>query len=461
MELVIENYTNIHTNKISNVKVKRTTGEIIDLYFENIYDSRALAYYNGKWIKCHWFFDDNTNYHVGFSLIKTLDNMIDFEEKIFPKESIKKYEFDIEENTNIWECVKCMNRNYKSTDCWYCKSWICMNCTVANSCDSYICSICTNKNQELADMCDYWICSNCTIKNNNDTYECSVCCTMYDEEEEEQDDSDDPDYEGDEYNIPDTFTMKLRSQNKLCCLCDENSSDTIICYANKHILCNECFEGNLMNQIGSEYNKHFKDHDMKIVCEMCRVNPTETDRTISKYTDKDVVCHVSEETYEKYRKACFDIIHVKAANETETRLKKQFEEQPDFFPKQKKQKNNNISMHRNHIIENILTLKCTSCDAAFLDFAGCFALTCNNCDANFCGWCLENCNDMDSCHKHVLYCDYSKEYGSLFSSLELFKECHNEWRYDMITDYINTKVKKADRHKVRKAIEDDLYDIGM
>lgn len=431
MELTFENYTNIHTNKISNVKVKRTTGEIIDYYFENIYDSRALAYYNGKWIKCHWFFDNDLNYHVGFSLIKTPYNIIDFEEKVFPKEMVKKYDFDIEENSQIWECSTCMNRNYKSTletqsisriDCWYC-----------------------NKNQELVNMCDYWICMNCTVKNTNDMYECSVCCTTYDEDEEE-DDSRDEDYIENNNTDPEPFTMKLRSQNRKCCLCDENSSDTIMCYANKHILCNECFEGNLINQIGGEYNKHFKDHDMKIVCEMCRVNTIVSERTVSKYTDKQVICHVSEEIYEKYRKACFDIIHVKAANETETRLKKQFDEQPN------KQKNDNISKHRNHIIENILTLKCPSCDVAFLDFTGCFALSCNNCDDNFCGWCLESCDDMDSCHNHVLYCDYSKEYGSLFSSIELFNECHNEWRQDMITDYINTKVKKADRNKVRKAI---------
>jgi hypothetical protein len=456
MELTFENYTNIHTNKVSNVKVKRTNGEIIDLYFENIYDSRALAFYNGKWIKCHWFFDNDANYHVGFSLIKTPYNMIDFEEKVFPKEAVQKYESYTEENSQIWECNKCTNRNYKSNDCWYCKSWICSNCTILNSCDSYICSICSNKNQDIANVCDYWICMNCTVKNTKETEECSVCAMHYDEDESyDSDDSGDEDYIEENEDDPEPFTMKLRSQDRKCCLCDENSSDTIICSANKHILCNECFEGNLMNQIGSEYNKHFKDHDMKIVCEMCRVNTNVSERTISKYTDKDVICHVSEETFEKYRKACFDIIHVKAANETEIRLKKQFDEQP------KKQKNDNISKHRNHIIENILTLKCPSCDVAFLDFTGCFALTCNNCDDNFCGWCLESCGDMDTCHKHVLYCDYSKEYGSLFSSLELFNECHNEWRQDMITDYIKTKVKKADRSKVRKAIEYDMYDIGM
>ena len=98
---------------------------------------------------------------------------------------------------------------------------------------------------------------------------------------------------------------------------------------------------------------------------------------------------------------------------------------------------------------------------AFTDFEGCFALTCRNCNMNFCGWCLEKCKNSDSCHKHVLYCDYSKEYGSLFSSTELFMECHNEWRYDMIVEYLRECVKKQDRKKVKQAIENDLYDLGI
>ncbi len=35
---------------------------------------------------------------------------------------------------------------------------------------------------------------------------------------------------------------------------------------------------------------------------------------------------------------------------------------------------------RKHVVEDILTLKCPRCAQAFLDFNGCMALTCGNCN---------------------------------------------------------------------------------
>jgi hypothetical protein len=43
---------------------------------------------------------------------------------------------------------------------------------------------------------------------------------------------------------------------------------------------------------------------------------------------------------------------------------------------------------RQHVVEQLLTLKCPRCEAAFLDFTGCFALACHFCDCRFCGYCL-------------------------------------------------------------------------
>lgn len=51
---------------------------------------------------------------------------------------------------------------------------------------------------------------------------------------------------------------------------------------------------------------------------------------------------------------------------------------------------------RHKIIDEILTLRCPRCKQAFLDFDGCFALTCGSCPCRFCGWCLEDCGDHDA-----------------------------------------------------------------
>lgn len=58
-----------------------------------------------------------------------------------------------------------------------------------------------------------------------------------------------------------------------------------------------------------------------------------------------------------------------------------------------------------HVIEEILTLKCPRCRVAFNEFAGCLALKCNACPANFCALCLTDTGDNgQDCHQHVAAC---------------------------------------------------------
>eukprot|EP00929_Paragymnodinium_shiwhaense_P039962 TRINITY_DN20911_c0_g2_i2.p1 TRINITY_DN20911_c0_g2~~TRINITY_DN20911_c0_g2_i2.p1 ORF type:complete len:279 (-),score=25.42 TRINITY_DN20911_c0_g2_i2:115-951(-) len=42
---------------------------------------------------------------------------------------------------------------------------------------------------------------------------------------------------------------------------------------------------------------------------------------------------------------------------------------------------------RLHVIDDILTIKCPRCAQAFVDFDGCFALTCSRCGGAICAWC--------------------------------------------------------------------------
>ena len=92
-----------------------------------------------------------------------------------------------------------------------------------------------------------------------------------------------------------------------------------------------------------------------------------------------------------------------------------------------------VFKHCQHIREEILTLKCPRCSAAFIDckpnplrllclskslktstlellaeascgctVEGCMALTCGQCNAGFCGWCLADCGN--DAHNHVARC---------------------------------------------------------
>lgn len=55
------------------------------------------------------------------------------------------------------------------------------------------------------------------------------------------------------------------------------------------------------------------------------------------------------------------------------------------------------------IQQRILTLRCPHCDAAFLDFDGCAAVTCR-CGGHFCAICLSPSGSSESIHAHVLAC---------------------------------------------------------
>jgi hypothetical protein len=56
-----------------------------------------------------------------------------------------------------------------------------------------------------------------------------------------------------------------------------------------------------------------------------------------------------------------------------------------------------------HITDNILCIKCPLCKHQFLDFEGCFAISCG-CKATFCGYCLKLSKDSKATHEHVLVC---------------------------------------------------------
>ena len=66
-----------------------------------------------------------------------------------------------------------------------------------------------------------------------------------------------------------------------------------------------------------------------------------------------------------------------------------------------------------YIVDKLLTLKCPNedCQAAFLSFAGCFALTCHRCDCRFCAYCLHasgfGTEGSKAAHQHVANCKHN------------------------------------------------------
>lgn len=79
------------------------------------------------------------------------------------------------------------------------------------------------------------------------------------------------------------------------------------------------------------------------------------------------------------------------------------------------------------IREDVLTLACPRCRQAFLDFSGCFALTCSRagCGAGFCAYCLTDCGN--DAHAHVANCDLNPGNG-VFGDAAQFEEVQRQRR---------------------------------
>jgi hypothetical protein len=114
---------------------------------------------------------------------------------------------------------------------------------------------------------------------------------------------------------------------------------------------------------------------------------------------------------------------------------------------------------RMHIIDEILTLRCPRCHQAFLDFDGCFALSCGVCPCHFCGWCLEDCGA--NAHPHVKTCRF-KENGSetYFGTKEQFDAANRKRRQKNLSEYFASLSPDEKLHAL-ESVENDLRDIGL
>jgi hypothetical protein len=90
---------------------------------------------------------------------------------------------------------------------------------------------------------------------------------------------------------------------------------------------------------------------------------------------------------------------------------------------------------RMYVEERILTLACPRCGQAFVDFDGCFALTCSRDKAAFCAYCLEDCGA--DAHRHVASCPHNTAKArSVHASSEIFEEAQRRRRVRMLKEYL-------------------------
>lgn len=227
-----------------------------------------------------------------------------------------------------------------------------------------------------------------------------------------------------------------------CCICLEGflEGGGVCCMAQQlHFTCNGCFELHAQHQAGEDQDL-LEARDAKVTCPGFRCPSVP-------FAEQQVALHVSAGVYE---------LHLRAHDRV-----KEGEVVRDIQAAQAAGDNvddGDVQQHRRYVVESILTLKCPRCNAAFIDFIGCFALTCATDGAAFCAYCLEDCGD--DAHAHVGQCPHNPT-GDLFAPLETFHNAQRQRRVRMLQEYLEAIPSNELRGRVIAACDADLRDLGI
>ena len=184
------------------------------------------------------------------------------------------------------------------------------------------------------------------------------------------------------------------------CFCDGPVAQGVCC-AERHYTCGDCFEAYVRSEAGKPLGE-LKKRDGRVVC------PSNTDAMkgadrchAPPFADKDIASNVSDEAFEAYLRAREKLKEETMAEEMRTEMERRVELERERAAAGAGAAEK-LRAAKEHIIENILTLCCPRCKQAFVDFDGCFALSCSRCGAGFCAYCLADCGR--DAHQHVGTC---------------------------------------------------------
>eukprot|EP01033_Poteriospumella_lacustris_P014709 gene14709-10521_t len=110
------------------------------------------------------------------------------------------------------------------------------------------------------------------------------------------------------------------------------------------------------------------------------------------------------------------------------------------------------------IREKIMNPQCPRCQTVFIDFDGCFALTCgnNDCGAGFCAWCFQDCGG--DAHRHVAVCPRGNR--NVYGDLRALQNVWNAMRREKINALLNREPPNI-RQKVITDMQRDFDDLHL
>jgi len=257
----------------------------------------------------------------------------------------------------------------------------------------------------------------------------------------------------------DGISAWCKDQTRRCCVmaserCDFGRADCRLsegleCAGQRsHFVCCDCFDKHVQALAEAPVSVHRR-------CEghvFCPKHPSECDGC--HFADADVAGNVPAATFSRYIQARIALLEQRKVEELEGEMKQRLASELDRMA-MLQQEQRAVLEARLHIEEQILTCKCPRCGQAFVDFDGCFALTCSRCTCGFCAWCGADSGGRDA-HAHVRQCAERPRGADLyFGSPAQFQEAQTRRKRRLLAAYMPT-LDDGTRRAVSRALQHQL-----
>jgi serine/threonine protein kinase len=195
--------------------------------------------------------------------------------------------------------------------------------------------------------------------------------------------------------------LEEEKQNSLrkCIVCFDEMSVTQgleCCGTLQHFHCSECLSGHVMNESSKDL-ADLKDRQGRVFCIWRKkdIRGNYQCDFADPFSEAQLASHCSDGVFAAYLQGVAKVTEARLAQDMEAGFEERMKAERARIEAMTEAELK-IDKTRRHIIEEILTLKCPRCEAAFVDFNGCFALTCHRCACGFCAHCLQDCGQVST-----------------------------------------------------------------
>eukprot|EP00428_Durinskia_dybowskii_P000216 CAMPEP_0170297090 /NCGR_PEP_ID=MMETSP0116_2-20130129/48706_1 /TAXON_ID=400756 /ORGANISM="Durinskia baltica, Strain CSIRO CS-38" /LENGTH=443 /DNA_ID=CAMNT_0010548715 /DNA_START=1 /DNA_END=1333 /DNA_ORIENTATION=- len=244
------------------------------------------------------------------------------------------------------------------------------------------------------------------------------------------------------------------SGTSACFVCGDtvNSIAGVVCPAGDHFFCAGCLSDLLKSFKNSEYAEQ-KMGKGRVLCPM--------KDSESPFGDAALIPHVPQDVFDDYVKVRVAVAEKGIQEQIEQQYAAKMEELKERLAKAEgTAEQNELDNHRLKIIDDIFTLRCPSCKAAFVDYDHCSALTCAFCKCGFCAYCLKDCGKDAHAHFFDNGSKCPKEGGPLFIDQKGWLAFHARRKGRLLRKYLK-KVPEPLRKKLCGHVAFDAEDLGI